>query len=188
MLARDEIPRGHQTDGGDAVVASRRDEWRGGVECLPRPERRRNVVLSDCAFVRGAAAQRNLDESDSFDRLNSRENNAALLRRAGVTVILESDSYGDGSHFNSRNVRFEAGNAVANGMTWDDALRAVTAAPAEIFGVADRIGTLAPDLDANVVVWSGDPFEFATRAEAVFIGGVRVDGPDRQKELMERYR
>ena len=125
---------------------------------------------------------------DSFDRLNSRENNAALLRRAGVTVILESDSYGDGSHFNSRNVRFEAGNAVANGMTWDDALRAVTAAPAEIFGVADRIGTLAPDLDANVVVWSGDPFEFATRAEAVFIGGVRVDGPDRQKELMERYR
>lgn len=124
----------------------------------------------------------------SFDRLNTRDDNAALLRQAGVTVVLESDSYGDGNHFNSRNVRFEAGNAVANGMAWDDALRAVTAAPAEVFGVADRIGTLAPDMDANLVVWSGDPFEFSTHAEAVFIGGTRVDGPDRQKELMERYR
>jgi hypothetical protein len=125
---------------------------------------------------------------DSFDRLNTRDDNAALLRRAGVAVIIESDSYGDGNHFNARNVRFEAGNAVASGMTWDDALRAVTAVPAEVFGVSDRVGTLRPGLDANVVVWSGDPFEFATRAEAVFIGGVRVDGTDRQKELMERYR
>jgi len=125
---------------------------------------------------------------DSFDRLNTRDDNAALLRQAGVTVILESDSYGDGSHFNVRNVRFEAGNAVANGMAWDDALRAVTAVPADVFGVADRIGTLRPGMDANVVVWSGDPFEFSTRAEAVFIGGVRVDAPSRQDELMQRYR
>jgi imidazolonepropionase-like amidohydrolase len=105
-----------------------------------------------------------------------------------VTVILESDSYGDGNHFNARNVRFEAGNAVASGMTWDDALRAMTLAPAEVFGVGDRIGALRADMDANVVIWSGDPFEFSTRAEAVFIGGVRVDGTDRQRELMERYR
>jgi imidazolonepropionase-like amidohydrolase len=125
---------------------------------------------------------------DSFDRLNTRDDNAALLRRAGVTVILESDSYGDGNHFNARNVRFEAGNAVASGMTWDDALRAMTLAPAEVFGVGDRIGALRADMDANVVIWSGDPFEFSTRAEAVFIGGVRVDGTDRQRELMERYR
>jgi imidazolonepropionase-like amidohydrolase len=125
---------------------------------------------------------------DSFDRLNTRGDNAALLQRAGVRVILESDSYGDGSHFNVRNVRFEAGNAVANGMTWDAALSAVTLVPAEVFGVADRVGTLQPGLDANVVVWSGDPFEFATRAEAVFIRGVRVDAPSRQDELMERYR
>lgn len=125
---------------------------------------------------------------DSFDRLNTRDDNAALLRRAGVTVILQSDSYADGNHFNVRNVRFEAGNAVAAGMTWADALRALTLAPAEVFGVDDRIGALRPGSDANVVVWSGDPFEFAARAEAVFIGGARVDGPDRQQELMNRYR
>lgn len=125
---------------------------------------------------------------DSFDRLGTRDDNAALLRRAGVTVILVSDSYGDGTHFNTRNIRFEAGNAVANGMSWDDALRAVTVAPAEVFGVADRVGTLRPGLDANVVVWTGDPFEFDTRAEVVFVRGVRVDAPSRQDELMERYR
>jgi len=63
---------------------------------------------------------------DSFDRLNTRDDNAARLRRAGVEVIIDSDSYGDGDHFNTRNVRFEAGNAVANGLAWDEALRAVT--------------------------------------------------------------
>ena len=124
----------------------------------------------------------------SFDKLGSREDNAALLRRAGVTVLLVSDSYGDGEQFNVRNVRFEAGNAVANGLPWDEALRAVTLVPAEVFGVADRVGSLRTGLDANVVVWSGDPFEFSTIAEAVIIRGTRVDAPSRQDELMRRYR
>ncbi len=124
----------------------------------------------------------------SFSQMGRRGDNAALLRRAGVSVLMISDSYGDGNGFNVRNVRFEAGNAVANGMTWDDALRSVTIAPAEAFGVGDRIGALAVGMDANVVVWSGDPFEFLTQAEAVFIKGKRVDGPGRQDELMKRYR
>ena len=124
----------------------------------------------------------------TFSTLGQRGDNAALLRKAGVSVLLISDSYGDGGTFNVRNVRFEAGNAVANGMTWDDALRAVTQAPAEAFGVADRVGALTVGLDANVVVWSGDPFEFLTQAEQVYIHGKRVDGPSRQDELMKRYR
>ena len=85
-------------------------------------------------------------------------------------------------------VEQRAGNAVANGMSWEDALRALTAAPAEAFGVADRVGTLQPGLDANLVVWSGDPFEFSTVAEAVIIRGMRVNSPSRQDELMKRYR
>jgi imidazolonepropionase-like amidohydrolase len=124
----------------------------------------------------------------SFNELGAREDNAALLRRAGVTIVMVSDSYGDGQHFNVRNVRFEAGNAVANGLSWEDALRALTTAPATVFGVADRVGTLQAGLDANVVVWSGDPFEFSTVAEAVIIRGTRVDAPSRQDELMRRYR
>jgi imidazolonepropionase-like amidohydrolase len=73
-------------------------------------------------------------------------------------------------------------------MTWDDALRAVTIAPAEVFGVADRVGSLQPGREGNVVVWSGDPFEFTTRAEHVFVRGREYNEKTRQDLLTERYR
>lgn len=124
-----------------------------------------------------------------FSSLGMRQENAAILARAGVPVALVGNAGGgDEELFNVRNVRFEAGNAVAYGMAWDAALRAVTATPAELFGVADRIGTLAPGMDANVVVWSGDPFEFATRAEHVYVRGVENNAPTRQDLLTARYK
>jgi Imidazolonepropionase and related amidohydrolases len=65
-----------------------------------------------------------------------------MLRKAGVQVgIIGNAGGGDEELFNIRNLRYEAGNAVAYGMSWDDALRAVTLAPAEIYGVADRVGS-----------------------------------------------
>jgi imidazolonepropionase-like amidohydrolase len=124
----------------------------------------------------------------SFAMLGARQENVALLRRAGVRVALMGNGGGDEEAFNVRNVRYEAGNAVAYGASWDDALRAVTLAPAELFGVADRVGTLAVGRDANVVVWSGDPFEFATTADVVLIGGRDVRSTSRQQLLMERYK
>jgi imidazolonepropionase-like amidohydrolase len=78
--------------------------------------------------------------------------------------------------------------AVAYGLPWEAALRAVTLTPAEMLGVANRIGSLQPGRDANVVVWSGDPFEFTTRAEHVLIRGREVVSPSRQDELMQRYK
>lgn len=124
----------------------------------------------------------------SFNTLGMRQENAALLRAAGVNVTLIGNGPGDVTTFNVRNIRQEAGNAVAYGMTWDDALRAITLAPAEVFGVADRIGSLQAGRAANVVVWSGDPFEFGTRAERVYIRGALQTGRSRQDELAERYR
>jgi imidazolonepropionase-like amidohydrolase len=125
----------------------------------------------------------------SFTTLGTRQENVGLLRRAGVQVVVIGNAGGgDEETFNARNVRFEAGNAVAYGASWDDALRAVTLTPAEVFGVADRVGSLAPGKDANVVVWSGDPFEFRTDAEHVFIRGRSVKAPSRQDQLMERYK
>jgi imidazolonepropionase-like amidohydrolase len=125
----------------------------------------------------------------SFSSLGTRQENAGLLRRAGVTVaIIGNAGGGDEEAFNVRNVRFEAGNAVAYGMTRDDALRAITLTPAEVFGVADRIGSLQPGKDADVVVWSGDPFEFATQPEHVFIRGREVRGATRQDLLEQRYK
>jgi imidazolonepropionase-like amidohydrolase len=124
----------------------------------------------------------------SFSSLGSRQDNPALLRKAGVTVALIGNGGGDEEGFNVRNIKYEAGNAVAYGMAWDDALRSVTLTPAEIFGAADRVGSLQAGRDANVVVWSGDPFEFGTRAEAVFIRGRRMQSPSRQDMLMQRYK
>ncbi|MGQ0650039.1 MAG: amidohydrolase family protein [Gemmatimonadaceae bacterium] len=120
----------------------------------------------------------------SFSTLGARQDNAALLDRAGARVVIS----GGADAFNARNVRFEAGAAVSFGMPWDAALRAVTLTPAELYGVANRVGSLEAGKDATLVIWSGDPFEPATRAERVFVQGAEVQGPSRQDELMLRYK
>ena len=126
---------------------------------------------------------------ETFASLGTRQENAGLLRRAGVTVLIIGNAGGgDEDAFNVRNLRFEAGNAVAYGMTRDDALRAITLTPAEVFGVADRVGSLQAGKDADVVVWSGDPFEFASQPEHVFIRGREVHATTRQDQLEQRYK
>jgi imidazolonepropionase-like amidohydrolase len=126
---------------------------------------------------------------DGFEKLGQRQENAGLLRKAGVSVALIGNAGGgDEEAFNVRNLKQEAGNAVAYGMTWDDALRAVTLAPAEVFGVSDRVGSLQAGREGNVVVWSGDPFEFTTRVEHVFVRGREYNDKTRQDMLIERYR
>jgi imidazolonepropionase-like amidohydrolase len=125
----------------------------------------------------------------SFSTLGSRQENAAMLRKAGVQVgIIGNAGGGDEDMFNVRNIRYEAGNAVAYGMSWDDALRAITLAPAEIYGVAGSVGSLKAGTEGNVVIWSGDPFEFASRAEQVFVRGKKIDTPSRQDMLAKRYK
>jgi imidazolonepropionase-like amidohydrolase len=124
-----------------------------------------------------------------FASLGQRQESAGLLRKAGVSVALIGNAGGgDEEAFNVRNLKQEAGNAVAYGMTWDDALRGVTLTPAEIFGVSDRVGSLQAGREGNVVVWSGDPFEFTTRAEHVFVRGREYNDKTRQDMLMERYK
>lgn len=120
-----------------------------------------------------------------YDGLGARYDNAARLQRAGVRVAFTTA--GDGSH-NARLVKQDAGNAVSYGLPWDEALRAVTLTPAEIFGLGERYGALKPGAVANVVVWSGDPFEFSTAVEHVFIRGTEIPLVSRQTELLDRYR
>ena len=121
----------------------------------------------------------------SFASLGSRQENAAILRKAGVPLVLIADQ---GDTFRARTIRQHAGNAVAYGLPWDEALRAVTLAPAEAFGVADTIGSLQVGRDANVVVWDGDPFEFATHATHVFVRRRDTRTPSREDLLTERYK
>jgi imidazolonepropionase-like amidohydrolase len=124
----------------------------------------------------------------SFATLGQRQDTPALLQRAGAKVVLIANGSGGEEVFNVRNLKYDAGVAVSYGLSWDDALRAITLTPAEVLGVDNRIGSLQPGRDANVVVWSGDPFELSTRAEHVLIRGREISQPSRQDELMERYR
>ena len=81
-----------------------------------------------------------------------------------------------------------AGLVVANGMDHAAALRAVTLGPATVWGVDDEMGSLAQGKVADVVVWSGDPFELSTSVEHVFIGGREITNDSRQERLFDRYR
>ena len=124
-----------------------------------------------------------LTDIPSFDALGATLENPARLSKAGVTLVLSSfDTH------NARNLRQEAGNAISNGLDRDAALRAVTLEPARVWGVADRVGSLEVGQDADLVVWSGDPFELTTGAEHVFISGREMSRDTRQKQLFEKYR
>jgi imidazolonepropionase-like amidohydrolase len=93
----------------------------------------------------------------------------------------------DGTH-NARKVRQAAGVAVANGLPWDAALAALTANPAEIFGLGAEYGRIAPGYVADLVLWSGDPLEVTTVAQQVWVDGRAQSMRSRQTELRDRYR
>lgn len=124
-----------------------------------------------------------LTDVPRFDALSARLDNATLLRTAGVTVVAAQR---DAAQF--RDLRQAAGNEVRNGMSWDDALRTVTLAAAETAGVGASYGSLEPNKVADVVVWSGDPFEFSSRVRHLFIRGAEIPLVSRQTELLRRYR
>ncbi|MDP3749991.1 MAG: amidohydrolase family protein [Phenylobacterium sp.] len=124
------------------------------------------------------------DRPESFELLASTLENAARLQAAGVTVAIE----GSGGGHRVREMRYNAGNAVAYGMPYSAALAAVTINPAKIFGVADSIGSIEAGKDADLVIWTGDPLEPLSQATAVFIKGVSQPMTSRQTELRDRYK
>jgi len=124
-----------------------------------------------------------LTDVPRFDALNARLDNATLLWKAGVKVGVAQQ---DAALF--RDLRQAAGNEVRNGMSWDDALRSITLSTAEAAGVADRYGSLEAGKVANVVVWTGDPLEFSSRVDHLFIRGREIPLVSRQTELLDRYR
>ncbi|MGY6662612.1 MAG: amidohydrolase family protein [Glycocaulis sp.] len=121
----------------------------------------------------------------SFDVLAARLDAPARLHAAGVQTAyttISADLY-----FNPRLITQHAGNAVANGASWEDAFRAITLTPAEIHGVGDRYGALAEGYAGDVVVWDGDPLEVMSAPVAVIIDGENQSLVSRQSRLAERY-
>jgi imidazolonepropionase-like amidohydrolase len=119
----------------------------------------------------------------SFDRIHVVDDAARRLREKNVRVIISTS----GDAANVRGLRQLAGNAVANGMKWEDALAAVTTAPAATFAIGKR-GTLETGSIADVVVWSADPFELSSSVDVMLIAGQKQSLQTRQTKLLERYR
>lgn len=124
------------------------------------------------------------DLPDDFDQLGASLDNAARLRAAGAVVGFIQGK--DPSH-NARKIRQGAGNAVANGLAWEDGLAGLTRVPAEAFGVGDRLGTIAVGKRADLVLWTGDPLDVSSVASQVWFDGRAIPMRSRQTELRDRY-
>jgi Amidohydrolase family len=119
-------------------------------------------------------------DSDPYDAAYA---NAALLQKAGVRFAIVSDD--DES---ARNLPYEAAMARAYGLSAAEALRAITLSPAEIFGVADRMGSISAGKDANLVLATGDIMDARTSVTAVFIDGVAQSLETRHTRLYEKFK
>jgi len=109
----------------------------------------------------------------------------ARLHEAGIKFCISSAGRFGAS--NVRNLPYHAATAAAYGLPADEALRSITLSPAEILGVADRVGSLAAGKDATLIVTTGDPLETPTQVTAAYIQGRQVDLTDRHKRLWKKY-
>ncbi|HVS29976.1 MAG TPA: amidohydrolase family protein, partial [Thermoanaerobaculia bacterium] len=119
-------------------------------------------------------------EDDPYDLLYA---NAAALHEAGVPFAIRTDD-----DHNTRNLPYHAATAAAFGLPKDVALKAITIYPAQLFGVADKLGSLEVGKVANIIVTDGDPLEIRTNVKRVFIGGEDIPMDSYHTLLYEKFR
>jgi len=119
------------------------------------------------------------DEDDAYDRLLTQP---AELSAAGVRF-----AFGSFDNSFARRLGQQAANAVSHGLQYDEALKAVTLYPAQIFNLADQLGTLETGKAANIIVTTGDPLELTTDVRYLFINGQLTSTDNKHKALYEKY-
>jgi imidazolonepropionase-like amidohydrolase len=157
------------TFGVKVVLRGAREAWRLADTLAMR---KIPVIVGPTTSVPGA--------EDPYDMTYA---NAGVLARAGVKIAFQTSDAA-----NSRNLPYNAALAVAYGLEADDALRALTINAAEMFGVADRYGSLEPGKVANVIVTTGDPMDVRSVVRHLFIRGQEVSLDDRHTRLYEQFR
>ena len=157
------------TFGIKVVLRGAREAWRLADTLALRKV---PVIVGPLTTVPGA--------EDPYDMTYA---NPGVLARAGVKIAFQTSDAA-----NSRNLPYNAALAVAYGLDAEAALRALTISAAEIFGVADRYGSLAPGKVANVVVTTGDPMDVRSVVRYLFIRGQPVPLDDRHTRLYEQFR
>lgn len=117
----------------------------------------------------------------SFDELASNIQMASRLEEKGINLMFNTPR----SH-NFHLVRQGAGVAVANGMSYEGAIKAITSTPAKVFNI-DKRGEIKAGYFADIVVWDADPLEPSSMPEYLFINGKSIDLTSRSSRLRDRY-
>jgi len=128
------------------------------------------------------------EEDDPYDRPFR---NAGELAAAGVKIAFGSSAgggFGPGGPHSARTLPYEAAMAVAYGLSAEEGLKALTLYPAQMLGMEDSLGTIAPGKIANLMVTDGDPLVLTTQIRHLIIGGREVSLSNRHQELYEKYR
>lgn len=120
--------------------------------------------------------------SRQSDRYDAAYSNAGKMAKAGVKVALRTDE-----EENVRNLPFHAAFAAAYGLGKEEALKAITINPAEIFGIADQYGSVEAGKRANLIVSTGDPLETKSQILHVFIDGYRIPMSNRHIRLYQEF-
>jgi imidazolonepropionase-like amidohydrolase len=123
-----------------------------------------------------------MNEDNPYDQSYT---TAAELQKAGILFSLGTLS--GKANLASRNLPYQAAQAVAFGLPREDAMKAVTKNAADIWGVGDQIGTVEEGKWADLMMTDGDPLEAQTQIKLLFIKGKPVDLSNKQKDLYEKY-
>lgn len=155
--------------GADAILVGVSEGWRVAEE----------IAKADIPVITGPVLT---NPTRSYDRYDRPYANAGAMQRAGVKVAIRTNEVE-----NVRNLPFHAGFAAAYGMGKEEALKAITIVPAEIFGVSDMYGSIEKGKVANLLVANGDPFETSTDIKYVFIDGWKIPMVSRHTQLYDEY-
>lgn len=139
----------------------------------------KEIKERDIPVILGPTLALPLNEDDPYDRSYT---TPADLQKAGIRFAI-----GTFAASFSRNLPYQAAQAVAFGLPHDDALRAITRNAAEIWGVGDRIGTIEEGKWADLMITDGDPLEARTQIRRLFIKGKPVDLDNKHKQLYDKY-
>lgn len=153
----------------DAIFVSVSEGWRVADE----------LAKAKIPVLVGPILRTTARKHDKYDRPYK---NPSILAKAGVKIaIMTNESE------NVRNLPFNAGFAAAYGLGIEDALKAVTINPAEIFGLGDQLGSIEAGKVANLFITDGDPFETKTQPKYLFINGWNVPIESRHTLLYDEF-
>jgi imidazolonepropionase-like amidohydrolase len=152
------------------IVSGAEDAWK-----VASTLKEKNIPV-----IIGAVTDLPNNEDDDYDVNYS---HAAKLHKAGVKFAFQTD---DAAYV--RNLPYQAGTSAAFGLPKDEALKAVTIYPAQIFGVDNLLGSIEVGKMANLIVTDGDPLEFKTNVKHMFINGKPVDLSSRHTRLYDKFK